>query len=188
MKHVLASSLILISAFVYSYAPAITPTQSPISILTQSEQITSTDIKSPKSSATSTSSPTKTFTISPQPSPTLTNTPIPTLSGLSLSIPDPVYSNPELLDFANPESSVSHFVNSMRLAGYEFDLDVFLDEIYYQEFLDKDNDPIVIALYDFDPNPMRTCLQIHRAQLPTPVQVLNINVRHLAFLPGSNAG
>ncbi len=64
-------------------------------------------------------SPTKPPTKTPTLTATPTKTPITTLEGLSIPVPDPRITNPELLNLTNPNASIPKLVNAMKVAGIE---------------------------------------------------------------------
>jgi len=117
-------------------------------------QVVTTEIVTVK--ITATPRPTSNFTPEPtntlEPSATPTETPIPTLEGLSIPVPDPRITNPELFDLTNPKASIPQFVNALKMAGFDIKGEQVSNEIRYQEIRGKDSDSFVLALYDLNPD------------------------------------
>lgn len=79
-----------------------------------------------------------------------TSTPVPTLVGLSIPVPDPKVSNPELFDLSMPDSLIPQFTNALNMAGIELTPEQVNQKINYQEFKDSDNNPFVVAHYKIE--------------------------------------
>jgi hypothetical protein len=77
-----------------------------------------------------------------------------------LSVPDPRVTNPELFDLTNPDAPIPQFVNAMKMAGIEVSPEQIAQEITFVStkedgtpLVDKDGNPYVVAVYNFDPDP-----------------------------------
>jgi endo-1,4-beta-xylanase len=109
---------------------------------------------------TATNLPIKTLaptnTLLPTPPSTLTSTPIPTLEGLSIPVPDPRISNPELFDLEKQDAPIPQFINAMKMEGIEVTGEQVNQGITYQELKYKDGNPFVVAAYNYDPDPAKT--------------------------------
>ena len=88
---------------------------------------------------TNTSFPISTFVPTP--------TAVPTLVGLSVDVPDPRISNPELFDLTKPNSLIPQFANALNAAGGELTSEQIIQQISYQEFKDSGDDQFVVAFY-----------------------------------------
>lgn len=125
-----------------------------IKACTPPPQVVTTEIVSVK--ITATPQPTSTFTPEPtntlEPSATPTETPIPTLEGLSVSVPDPKISNPELFDSTIQDSPASQLSNAMKMAGYEIPTDLIKDNLIFEERTDVNDEPYIITRLKFDPD------------------------------------
>lgn len=80
---------------------------------------------------TETSIPGATITPVP-PTPTITPSPMPTIEIEGLIIPDPRFSNPELLDLENINAPIPQFVYAMNLAGVEITPSAINDGLIYK--------------------------------------------------------
>lgn len=92
------------------------------------------------------------LTNTPFPTNTLvpTSTPVPTLAGLSIAVPDPRVSNPELFDLSKTDSFIPQFANALNTAGIELTPEQVDQKIEYQDFKDNSGNPFVVAIYKID--------------------------------------
>ena len=93
-----------------------------------------------------------TFTPTPTITPTSTSTSIPTLEGLSIPVPDPRITNPELFDLQKPDAPIPQFVNAMKMAGIEITAEQVIDGITFQELRDKAGNLFMVVVYNFNRN------------------------------------
>jgi len=128
--------LLLVNLILSACAPASAPTPTPTPSATPVP--------------TTTTAPTNTAV------PTATPTPIPTIQVGDLSVLDPRVTNPELFDLTKPEAPIPQFVNAMRMAGIEITGSQVVQGITFQELKDKNKNPFVVAIYNFDPDPTQT--------------------------------
>jgi len=98
---------------------------------------------------------TPTFTHTPTITPTSTPTSIPTLEGLSIPVPDPRITNPELFDLKSTDAPVPQFVNAMKMAGIEITAEQVSQGITFEKLIDVNGNPFVVAIYIFDPDPAK---------------------------------
>jgi GH35 family endo-1,4-beta-xylanase len=97
---------------------------------------------------TETTIPTSTLTVSP---PASTSTPIPMIDMAGQSIPDPHFSNPELFDLQDPASPIPQFVNSMKMAEIDIDLQQVADGIMFAGKTNMEGMPYIIGYFDLNP-------------------------------------
>jgi hypothetical protein len=95
----------------------------------------------PSPTITPTSTPVPTYTSTAPP------TPIPILAGFSISVSDPMFSNPELFDLSQPDAPIPEFVNAMKIAGIELNGEQVLRNLTYREVKGKDTKPYVLGVF-----------------------------------------
>jgi hypothetical protein len=125
---------------------------------------------------TSTPQPTATLTPIPRPTEAQTAQPSPTTARPTVEptaaatqvamapmievgetkVPDPRVSNPELFDLKNPNAPIPQFVNAMKMAGIEVTAEQVTLGITFQELKGKDGNPLVVAVYNLNPDPTKT--------------------------------
>jgi hypothetical protein len=96
----------------------------------------------PKAAPSATQLPTST----PSPTATATPTPIPTIQVGDLVVPDPHYSNPELLELSKPDAPIPQFVNAMKTAGTDVDPEQLINNFNFQTFPGIDERKYVVAV------------------------------------------
>jgi len=119
-------------------------TDATITTETSKTDITKTPLKI-ESTPTNTIEPSKTHTHTPTITPTLTETPVPMLEGLSIPVPDPRITNPELFDLTRPDAQIPQFVNAMGMLGYELDFNLVIDNIVYKEKKSLNNKIVILG-------------------------------------------
>jgi len=110
----------------------------PVAAMPTDIQPTSTETPA---EATKTSTPTEI----PIEIPTSTPTSIPTLEGLSIPVPDPRISNPELFDLRSPDAPIPQFVNAMKMAGIEITVEQVVAHLKYESRENKKGEAYVFA-------------------------------------------
>lgn len=93
----------------------------------------------------------RTHTHTPTITPTLTETPIPILEGLSISVPDPRVTNPELFDLTKSIAPIYQLSKAMKLIGIEIDKEQSNNEISYRELININGELIIVGSYNLDP-------------------------------------
>jgi len=107
-----------------------------------------TKLSNPISTVTIMPSLTPTQTITPTP----TNIPIPTLSGISISVPDPRFTNPELFDLQKSNAPIPQFVNGMNTAGIKITPEDVVQNLQYQVLKNTDGKEFVVGYFALNPN------------------------------------
>jgi len=90
--------------------------------------------------------PTQTITATP------TGTPIPALSEISIPVPDPRFTNPELFDLRESNAPIPQFVNGINMAGIKITPEDVAKYLQYQVLKNIDGEKFVIGYFALDLN------------------------------------
>lgn len=122
---------------------------------------------------------------------TVTPTPIPTLAGLSVSVPDPRYTNLELFDLKKSVAPIPQFVNAMKMAEITITNEQVAQGLTYRESKGKDGEPFIVGIYSISEDqslhgdyPLLIATQINKGQFVWQPTTL----KNLADKRGLNIG